>query len=629
MANQSASRLHGDDYQHLYSWLKILDLLNSETEIDYIWVEHPFAGAADDITIHPKDPETHVTKFYQVKGHRDLSKTYSMEELITPIKKGSKTLLRSLWDSWRELWQERRGDIEIWLVSDWLADEFLGKYIRSEQLNEEFFQNILKYRTDVAKKCKKWRKHLDADNDQDFEIFCRSLHFDLGRRLPHLRELIAAEMRSYDLKSEDEYINNGVALVRQWIQQGEQKTKITTFKLLKEIERRDLWASSYVDSSYHILRIEQEFAEKTREALGYIRTEIPKIGSITRQENVDIENKLQQGIPVVLVGDAGTGKSGIAATLAQTAIDHGKIVLLLDARWISHVQDESDLQRYFNLECPFRIAIEQAGAYKGCRFIVDQLDNVVGSRAAELLANLALNNYKMSGVEVIVISRGSKKIHEAKPLEKLVSEGFHEEASSSLNETEARRNLNRLGIMEPSLDLVKLGTSLLNLEVISLLKQEQQDVDFPASISDVDLWEKYLGIIWERESIGQGYDFADTIVAEAKKIARDELMTPDGHRGIVLKEPVPQSIKRLVGAILIPVSGKKYYGFRHEELQYFLYALDATEDNKGYNDILDEIDHRARGVLPWMLKLYRRHSEESEQDAELYRQFLRESLNVR
>ncbi len=242
MANQSASRLHGDDYQHLYSWLMMHDLLNPNTKIDHIWIEHPSAGAADDLTIHPKDPTKYATRFYQVKGHRDLSKTYSMQALITPTSSSSRSLLRSLWDSWRELRGQGYPDIEVWLVSDWLPDGFLGNLIRDNWLTEEFFAKIKRPHTDVGKRCGAWILHLEA-NDEDFEAFCRALHFELGYRSAQLERVVDAEMRSYGLKSGDEHRGNAVALVREWIKGG-RKRRITADQLKTAIFTRNLWVSS-------------------------------------------------------------------------------------------------------------------------------------------------------------------------------------------------------------------------------------------------------------------------------------------------------------------------------------------------------------------------------------------------
>ena len=55
MGNQSASRLEGDRYQHLYSWFELLQLLPEGSTYSHGIVEHPEAGAADDVTLYAFD----------------------------------------------------------------------------------------------------------------------------------------------------------------------------------------------------------------------------------------------------------------------------------------------------------------------------------------------------------------------------------------------------------------------------------------------------------------------------------------------------------------------------------------------------------------------------------------------
>src|SRR5579883_1450506 len=54
MGEQSAARLAGDDYQHLYSWFELLQLLPLDSPYSHGFVEHPQAGSADDVTLHPR-----------------------------------------------------------------------------------------------------------------------------------------------------------------------------------------------------------------------------------------------------------------------------------------------------------------------------------------------------------------------------------------------------------------------------------------------------------------------------------------------------------------------------------------------------------------------------------------------
>ena len=64
--------------------------------------------------------------------------------------------------------------------------------------------------------------------------------------------------------------------------------------------------------------------------------------TISRQEVDLIEEQLALDRFVVVTGDAGVGKSVIAAQLATRALTDGRYVLLLDARRVSYVQGEEN-----------------------------------------------------------------------------------------------------------------------------------------------------------------------------------------------------------------------------------------------------------------------------------------------
>src|SRR6267154_1685979 len=80
MGEQSASRLKGDDYQHLYSWYELLQLLDPSPTYSYGYVEHPNAGAADDVTLHSDDNQ--AAKYTQVKFHVDHKSQYSSSSVL-------------------------------------------------------------------------------------------------------------------------------------------------------------------------------------------------------------------------------------------------------------------------------------------------------------------------------------------------------------------------------------------------------------------------------------------------------------------------------------------------------------------------------------------------------------------
>ncbi|HEU0076208.1 MAG TPA: hypothetical protein VFQ76_01090, partial [Longimicrobiaceae bacterium] len=178
MGEQSGPRLGGDDYQHLYSWYEILRLLEEDSPYAYAFVEHPAAGAADDVTFHPREGSGAATRFVQVKWHVDYDSQYSFETLLE-VTTGTRPLLRKLFDSWKAMRDD--GPVEIWLVSNWspAPGPDLGAYLadRGCMLKDEFF--TLGGRSRAAQARKSWAEALGTGHEE-LAAFCRDLRFELG-----------------------------------------------------------------------------------------------------------------------------------------------------------------------------------------------------------------------------------------------------------------------------------------------------------------------------------------------------------------------------------------------------------------------------------------------------------------
>ena len=119
MANQVAAILSGEDYQHLFSFLQILELMMRGKRVAHARVEDQDAGSADDVTVYQQVDSPLADRFYQIKYHVNQSGHYSTDSLIEHEPNKS-SLLMKLFRSWKTL-QANRPDrpIEIHLVSNW------------------------------------------------------------------------------------------------------------------------------------------------------------------------------------------------------------------------------------------------------------------------------------------------------------------------------------------------------------------------------------------------------------------------------------------------------------------------------------------------------------------------------
>jgi hypothetical protein len=244
MGEQSAARLGGDDYQHLYSWREILGLLDEDSPYEYAYIEHPRAGAADDLTLHPKVGSEAPTRFIQVKWHVGFGEQYTFEKLVEVGAGSARSLLRKLYDSWKQL--RGRGPIEVWLVSNWSPAPHpdLGSYLsdREPNLSERFF--VRRMPSPAAKARRTWAEKLGIPEADGVE-FWRALRFQLGSTpLRCLTDAVDDRMGRHGLRLGANARAAAVDEIRQRIQQGGDAKRITRDVLLSIIESRGLRADT-------------------------------------------------------------------------------------------------------------------------------------------------------------------------------------------------------------------------------------------------------------------------------------------------------------------------------------------------------------------------------------------------
>jgi len=241
MGEQSAARLAGDDYQHLYSWFELLQLLPADSPYSYGYVEHPHAGAADDVTLHPKD-NRRAAKYVQVKFPVDHSAAYSGSKLVEVQAAEARSVLHKLFDSWRMLKERESGGVEIWLVSNWASAEDLGEFLlESFCLSKDFFEGGAKSKAGKLRKL--WAERLGATEDE-LSDFCRALRLRLGfAGMAELTERVDERMKVNGLQMGKVPQDLAIGIVR-WIQAGGENKRIGRAELEKAIAERGLRADA-------------------------------------------------------------------------------------------------------------------------------------------------------------------------------------------------------------------------------------------------------------------------------------------------------------------------------------------------------------------------------------------------
>lgn len=251
MGNQSASRLEGDRYQHLYAWYELLRLLDADSPFERAVVEHPHAGAADDVTLHARPGSGAASRFMQVKWHVDQQDQYTFGGL-TDVGDGARSLLHKLYDSWRLL--RETGPVEVWLLSNWPAAPApdLGGVLRSREwrLAEEFLMASRRQR--LGQRRVAWARALKV-NEEEAIAFCRDLRLRLGYgSITDLEEVVDDRMRGHGLRYGRNPRSSARDEIAERIERGGGRKEFTREELLRLIEVRDLWAKAPDDPAVRL-----------------------------------------------------------------------------------------------------------------------------------------------------------------------------------------------------------------------------------------------------------------------------------------------------------------------------------------------------------------------------------------
>jgi hypothetical protein len=254
MANQVTARLSGDDYQHLYSWFKVLELNTTNSMVQKVTVEDADAGSVDDVTVQHKDHSDLPDRFYQIKYHVDQRSEYSTDLLIKSKPDGT-SLLEKFWATWHLLQKPNSNrTIELNLVSNWTwsPDDKFKTCISGHDNSVKSDFLTASPNSDLGKIKTKWLQTLGINNDNiDFQKFVNSLRFQLGFDCAQELETRVSERMSYmGLKNDQSSLILAAGIVREWIKS---KKQILTFNDLKEIlEKHNLHCQNDDEKSISI-----------------------------------------------------------------------------------------------------------------------------------------------------------------------------------------------------------------------------------------------------------------------------------------------------------------------------------------------------------------------------------------
>lgn len=252
MANQVAAIISGIDYQHLYSWYHVLELMMPRKQVARVRVEDEDAVSADDVTVRHAADSSDADRFYQIKYHVNQDGHYSTDYLIAHKPKET-SLLKKLFKTWQAIRAEQPSrPFEIYLVSNWSWDS--GDKIkgcisgRDNALLLEFYSATA--RMDVGKLRKKWETELGAPA-ADFAAFMRSLRFRVGFDCwDEMMQRVAERMDNLRMKSDATSLLVASGIVREWVKSGPQD--LTHDVLQEAIQNHKLFLPAEEEPSVHV-----------------------------------------------------------------------------------------------------------------------------------------------------------------------------------------------------------------------------------------------------------------------------------------------------------------------------------------------------------------------------------------
>ena len=331
-------------------------------------------------------------------------------------------------------------------------------------------------------------------------------------------------------------------------------------------------------------------------------TTIDKVGLIHRPEIDQIlEIWKEVDTPLLLHGEAGTGKTGIAIRLGQYLLNNGTPVLYLDSKDFPISESPiTFIEQRLTVRIPLVEALNKIGKEKSTVVIVDQLDSVADADLCKGLISLIRTLTAIPNIKVLAVTRS----YEYKKDPDISSIDFQTIECDQLSQEQAKDYLAQIGLKEINATIVDLARNLLNLSIIAdLIKTDTLPIKHIAD--EINLWKQFIISIENRE----GEEVADY----ALKLARDA--TRRNEQNFQVPNPRTKPFQKLISRGIISHAPGRRYSFRHEQMQYFLCAYDLLPEKPDVDKLISEFSGKAlTSVITWLHRLY--HDESPELEAQ-------------
>ncbi|MEO7705392.1 MAG: SMEK domain-containing protein [Thermoflexales bacterium] len=366
--------------------------------------------------------------------------------------------------------------------------------------------------------------------------------------------------------------------------------------------------------------IRRALVDETDRVLPRVNTRITVTDTtLQREEVAQVSAQIKPGHVVLLVGDPGTGKSGVAAQVAGQHIGRQmEIVVYLDARRFAACTDVISAGRNLGLNGSLADALMRLSRLHRVLLLIDQFDSAVGLGISKVLIDLVNNCVKYSNANVVVVSRKVTKyendvIAELSPARRTLVE------CHLISSAESLAVLNKMGFLTPDPRLIQLGRNLLNLQLIGTIAARLIREGRVNILDEFDLWEQLRESLVDREAHPSEPERGEHLISEAIDRAKEGLKSVDGT--FKIQYPPTLAQRRLISEQWIVAETRVIGRFAHEKMQDYLYAWQAAEQLMMPSDIARDISlNRARTILGLLTEMYKHR------DAQLYQRFVAEAL---
>jgi len=328
---------------------------------------------------------------------------------------------------------------------------------------------------------------------------------------------------------------------------------------------------------------------------------------VNLRQTEGIKLQLARTSLVLLAGESGTGKSGIAAELVRSYGERGVPVLFVDARNYSDtVVSFGQLADYVGVAPPLRDRLGSVARKTGeCLLVIDQLDSIIGTPAFQVSVELLASAAGLGQVRAVGISSDV----DPADYDRLVRVGFVKVSSSLLDRQTALDLLTELGVLHPSDGIIALAR---NLFILSLVAQLSTETDLNQAVGETALLEEYRRVL-NRSTEGRG------LVSASSNLAYRD---PAHARSDFPRPEIPDdTVARLVSRGVLKRVGRGLYRFRHEQLLYYFYACRAIDSGSQPREMLARVAGcHLEGALVWILRLF------SHRQSKKLKEFLAQAL---